>query len=200
MADDRPLARSATDAHGPRPCNATVVLEDLHIRSMTRSARGTTENPGTNVAQKAALNHSILDKGWYVFELALRSAARFTGTVIIKVPAAYTSQTCSRCRNVNPESRESQAVFRCINCGHNEHADINAAKNIMAAGPAVTACGDLGVTRSEKQEPQPGPAGIPTGMWGGGQVLPPADRRGPCGAPHPTVRISLGQVSITSCE
>ncbi|MGI8305519.1 zinc ribbon domain-containing protein [Saccharopolyspora hattusasensis] len=59
------------------------------------------------------------------------------------------------CRAVDPESRESQAVFRCTQCGHTAHADVNAAKNILAAGRAGTACGDLAVRRSVKQEPQP---------------------------------------------
>jgi putative transposase len=143
--------------------NALVVLEDLRTRNMTRSASGTAEEPGRNVAQKSGLNRAILDKGWHKLELALRNAARYTGSEIVKVPAAYTSQTCAVCRAVDPESRESQAVFRCTQCGHTAHADVNAAKNILAAGRAVTACGDLAVRRSVKQEPQPALAlvGIP---------------------------------------
>ncbi|WP_198347470.1 zinc ribbon domain-containing protein [Nocardia terrae] len=43
-------------------------------------------------------------------------------------PAAYTSQTCSRRRGIDPESRESQAAFRCTDCGYPENADVNAAK------------------------------------------------------------------------
>lgn len=124
--------------------NAVVVLEDLKIVNMTASARGSVREPGRNVAQKAGLNRAILDKGWYMFELSLRNAARGTGTRIVKVPAAYTSVTCSRCRSVDPKSRKSQAQFRCTSCGHSENADVNAAKNILAAGLAVTACGDLG--------------------------------------------------------
>jgi putative transposase len=55
-----------------------------------------------------------------------------------------TSQRCSACGHVDPKSRESQAVFRCTHCLHPaEHADVNAAKNILAAGLlAVSACGD----------------------------------------------------------
>jgi putative transposase len=60
----------------------------------------------------------------------------------VKVPAAYTSQRCSACGHVDPKSRESQAVFRCTTCTHHEHADVNAARNILAAGLAVTACED----------------------------------------------------------
>lgn len=139
-----------------------VAIEDLRTRNMTRSAKGTVEAPGSNVKQKAGLNRSILDKGWHKFQLALENVARYTGARIVKVPAAYTSQTCSECHVVDPESRKSQAVFRCTACGHEENADVNAAKNILAAGLAVTACGDLGVTRSVKQEPGENPQGSTT--------------------------------------
>jgi putative transposase len=119
--------------------HGTVVIEDLFTRNMTSSARGTIENPGSQVKQKARLNRSILDKGWHQLELALRNAARYTGCRVVKVPAAYTSQRCSQCRRVDPKNRESQAVFRCVTCGHCENADVNAARNILAAGLAVTA-------------------------------------------------------------
>ncbi|MFI7667572.1 RNA-guided endonuclease InsQ/TnpB family protein [Nocardia sp. NPDC049526] len=131
-----------------------VALEALRTRNMTASARGTVAEPGRNVSQKSGLNRSILQKGWHRFELALANAARYTGTRIVKVPAAYTSLTCSRCRMIDPESRESQAVYRCRSCGYSENADVNAAKNIRnAVGHAVSACGDLGTGRSVKQEP-----------------------------------------------
>ncbi|MGO9158450.1 MAG: zinc ribbon domain-containing protein [Mycobacterium sp.] len=70
------------------------------------------------------------------------------------VPAAYTSQRCSSCGHIAPENRKSQAVFQCVACGATPcNADVNAARNI-AAGRAVTARGDLGVSRSVNREPQ----------------------------------------------
>ncbi|MEV0700169.1 transposase [Saccharopolyspora sp. NPDC050389] len=146
----------AKTAHQLATCNALVVIEDLRTKNMTRSVKGTTEEPGRNVRQKAGLNRAILDKGWHKLQLAVENVARCTGTQLVKIPAAYTSQTCSVCRAVAPESRESQARFRCTWCGHAEHADVNAAKNILAAGRAVTACGDLAAGRSVKQEPAEG--------------------------------------------
>ncbi len=147
---DRRADFCAQVAHRITTSNALVVLEDLPTRNMTRSARGSVEQPGSNVAQKAGLNRSILSKGWHAFELALRNAARTTGSTIVKTPATYTSQRCFVCRSVDPASRESQAVYRCTTCGHSGHADVNAARNILAAGrkeadvlQAVTACGDL---------------------------------------------------------
>ncbi len=150
---DRRKDFTAWTANRIATANALVVLEALRTRDMTASARGTINEPGRNVAQKSGLNRAILDKGWHLFELALRSVARLTGTEVVKVSAAYTSQTCSSCRSVDPRSRESQARFRCTSCGHSENADVNAAKNILAAGLAVTACGDLAIGRFVKQEP-----------------------------------------------
>lgn len=133
--------------------NALVVLEDLKTRNMTASAKGSVEKPGTQIRAKAGLNRAILGKGWHGFEFALASAARYTGTKIVKVNPAYTSQRCSSCKQVTPGSRESQAVFVCKGCGFACHADVNAARNVLAAGLAVSACGDLGIGRSAKQEP-----------------------------------------------
>ncbi len=148
----------AQTAHQLATANAVVVIEDLKTKHMTKSAKGTLEQPGRNVAAKSGLNRAILGKGWHQFALALSSAARYTGTVVVSVPAAYTSQRCSACGHVDPKSRESQAVFRCTACPRPaEHADVNAAKNILAAGLAVIACEDqprpAGRTRSPKQEP-----------------------------------------------
>jgi putative transposase len=129
--------------------NAVVVLENLPTRTMTRRAKAVADpgTPGCYLANgaraKSGLNRAILSKGWFGFERALRSVSRYTGTEVRKVAAAYTSQRCSVCLHVDPKSRESQAVFRCTACTHSEHADVNAAKNILAAGRAdrLNACG-----------------------------------------------------------
>jgi len=129
----------------------TIRVEDLHVRAMTRSARGTRECPGTNVAQKRGLNREIHRQGWGLLVTRLKHKA--LGRLEF-VPAAYTSQRCSACGHVAPENRKSQAVFQCVACGAGPcNADVNAARNI-AAGRAVTARGDLGASRSVKREPQ----------------------------------------------
>ncbi|MEU4644638.1 transposase [Micromonospora sp. NPDC023814] len=133
--------------------HGTVVVEDLRIRNMTASAKGTIERPGRNVRQKAGLNRAILAKGWGGFLLRLEQVARYHGAQVVKIDPAYTSQTCNACTHVARESRESQAVFRCVACGHQDNADVNAAKNILAAGLAVTGRGDLAVGRSVKRQP-----------------------------------------------
>jgi transposase len=127
-----------------------IRVEDLKITNMTRSAKGTRGDPGRNVRQKAGLNRGILRSGWGL--LVRRLEEKAPGRVE-KINPAFTSQRCSACGQVDPKSRESQAVFRCTACGFPCHADINAAKNI-AAGHAVTARGGDGVARPVNREPQ----------------------------------------------
>src|ERR1022692_4342946 len=127
-----------------------IRVENLKVKNMTRSARGTRENPGRNVGQKAGLNRGILRSGWGLLVRRLEDKA--PGRVE-KIRPAFTSQRCSACGQVDRDSRESQAVFRCTACGFACHADVNAAINI-AAGHAVTARGGDGVTRPVNREPQ----------------------------------------------
>lgn len=128
-----------------------IRVEDLKVSAMTRSARGTRECPGSNVAQKRGLNRQIRRQGWGLLVARLKHKA--LGRLEF-VPAAYTSQRCSCCGHVAPENRKSQAVFQCVACETGPcNADLNAARNI-AAGRAVTARGDLGASRSVNREPQ----------------------------------------------
>ena len=126
-----------------------IRVEDLQIGNMTRSARGTPDNPGRNVRAKAGLNRGILGSGWGLLVRRLEDKA--PGRVE-KVRAALTSQRCSACGQADRGSRESQAVFRCTACGFACHADVNAAINI-AAGHAVTARGGDGAARPVNREP-----------------------------------------------
>ena len=127
-----------------------IRVEGLQIKNMTRSAKGTRENPGRNVRQKAGLNRGILRSGWGLLVRRLEDKA--PGRVE-KIKPALTSQRCSACGQVDRDSRESQAVFRCTACGFACNADVNAARNI-AAGHTVTARGGDGVTRPVNREPQ----------------------------------------------
>ncbi len=72
---------------------------------------------------------------------------------MLAVNPAYTSRTCSTCGHEAAENRRSQAAFRCAACGHTMHADHNAARNILAAGHAVLACGAEALASALKQEP-----------------------------------------------
>ncbi|WP_344588263.1 transposase [Actinomadura vinacea] len=139
-----------------------IGVEDLRIGGMTRSAKGTLQHPGRNVAQKAGLNRGILASGWGL--LVERLEHKAPGRVH-RIDPAYTSQRCSACGTTDPQARESQARFRCRSCGFAGNADVNAARNIAhetglglvctAAGPAVAARGRSGLPGRTNREPQP---------------------------------------------
>lgn len=130
-----------------------IRVEDLNIRGMTGSAKGTVDEPGSNVRAKAGLNRGILANAWG--RLVARLEHKAPGRVQ-KINAAYTSQTCSACGHCAPDNRKSQAGFRCTACGVRCNADVNAARNI-AAGRAVTARGALHpIGGAVNREPQPG--------------------------------------------
>ncbi|MGW0195472.1 RNA-guided endonuclease InsQ/TnpB family protein [Nonomuraea sp. NPDC003201] len=136
-----------------------IVVEDLPIANMTKSAKGTVENPGTNVAQKTGLNRSISQEAWgRTVTLLTYKAARYGGA-LHKVPAPGTSLRCSACGFTTPGSRESQAMFVCKNpdCGWSGNADYNAARNTLhlyRMGLAlVPAAGRAVVRRARRVKP-----------------------------------------------
>ena len=126
---------------------SVVYVENLNIKSMTVSAKGTIDNPGKNIKQKAGLNKSILKTNWYKLEQYLNYK-----TNVIKVPAAFTSQRCNKCGHLDKDNRKTQADFKCLACGHRDNADVNAALNILALGNRATGRGDGGGTRSVKRQ------------------------------------------------
>jgi putative transposase len=127
-----------------------IRVEDLNIKGMTRSAKGTRDKPGRNVRAKAGLNREIRRSGWGL--LVRRLEEKAPGRVE-KVKPHFTSQRCWACGYTNAESRESQADFRCVACGYACNADVNAARNI-AAGHAVTARGGFRDAGPMNREPQ----------------------------------------------
>jgi putative transposase len=109
-------------------CDA-LALEALRITNMTRSAKGTTEQPGRNVAQKVGLNRSILDAGWGQFTAILTAKAASAGRRVLLVNPAWTSIDCHTCgaRCTRPR----QDIVVCPACGEHD-ADLNGAHNIAA--------------------------------------------------------------------
>lgn len=124
------ISRNLADRFG------VVVMEDLRITNMTASAKGTIEEPGRNVRQKAGLNRSILNQGWGSFATILGYKLEERGGTLVTVDPAYTSQSCSGRGAVDRESRKNQAVFHCRHCGFRAHADHNAAINILRRNTA----------------------------------------------------------------
>ena len=116
-----------------------TVVEALEVRRMTRSDGNCKRN----------LNRSILEQGypyltykvrwgtlWYLFRTLLRYKLEYCGLRLIEVNPAFTSVTCFACGHCSKSNRDGER-FCCAACGHEDHADANASRNIWAAGQAV---------------------------------------------------------------
>ncbi len=148
------VSTTLTKNHG------VVGVEDLKIKNMTKSARGTKEDPGSNVKAKSGLNRAILDHGWGMFKEMLKYKLEYSGGMLVPIPPRNTSLTCPVCGSVSKENRESQAVFVCKSCGFSHNADWVGAENVRqralkqlglvdasiypAVGHTVEACGGKG--------------------------------------------------------
>ncbi len=124
----------------------TIVIENLKVSNLTKSAKGNVEKYGKNVTAKSRLNREMLAIPKFGFRSMLEYKAKAAGGEVIAVCPAYTSQTCSSCRVVDKLSRQNQSTFLCTACGHQENADINAAKNILIKS------GDIAVPRKAVSE------------------------------------------------
>jgi putative transposase len=125
------LHKTTTDlakSHG------VVVVEDLRIRNLTRSARGTIERPGRNVRAKTGLNRSILGMAWGRIELMLRYKCPEHGGVLMTVDPRNSSIECSRCGHSSSTNRPNHGTFRCVVCRHAANADTNAAQVLLQRG------------------------------------------------------------------
>src|SRR5690606_27217743 len=117
--------------------HAMIACEDLKVANMSKSASGSATQHGRNVKAKSGLNKSILDQGWGMMIDMLEYKQHWRGGLLVRINPQYTSQTCSQCQHITKENRQTQAKFECIQCDHKANADVNAAKNILAAGHAV---------------------------------------------------------------
>ena len=108
-----------------------IALEKLKILNMVKSARGSVEEPGVKVSQKAGLDRSIQDAAWGRFRSMIVYKAEEAGRRVVFVNPKNTSLECFLCDHVSKENRKSQSEFLCVKCGHRDHADLNAAKNIL---------------------------------------------------------------------
>jgi transposase len=122
-----------------------IVVEKLNTPGMVRKpkAKPDPEHPGGFLANgaraKAGLNRAILGSCWGLLAHRAEAKAAASGAAVIYVDPRFTSQQCHVCGHTAPGNRDSQAVFRCQQCGHGDHADVNAARNILARGLAAMA-------------------------------------------------------------
>ena len=140
--------------------NDMVVIEDLHVSGMIRNR---------------TLARAIADCGWGEFRRQLAYKCERYGRELVVIDRWYpSSKTCSACGHLLMELSLSTRHWTCPSCGTRHDRDINAAKNILAAGLAVArgfpgdACGadvrhsgSSRVRSAVKQEPRPVTAGIP---------------------------------------
>lgn len=108
-----------------------IALEDLNIRNMTASARGTMDDPGTNVRAKSGLNRAILNIGWGEFARQIDYKTKRHAGKVVTLPPQYTSQRCSECGHIDATNRVTRSLFTCGKCGARHHADTNAAENLL---------------------------------------------------------------------
>jgi transposase len=122
-----------------------IVFEKLNIQGMSSAPKPKPDpgRPGTFLSNraraKAGLNKGILTSAWGTLARRAQQKAEASGCTVAYVDPRFTSQQCRACGHTAPENRDSQAVFRCVKCGHEDHADANAAKNILARGLAEQA-------------------------------------------------------------
>ena len=127
-------SRTVVNAHD------VIVLEDLKLKNMTRSAKGNAERPGRNVKAKSGLNRALLDAGFGILGTLIREKAEHAARRVISVDPRYSSQECSRCGHIAASNRV-RSRFRCGRCCYRCDADINAARVILARGMAQLAPG-----------------------------------------------------------
>ena len=127
-----------------------IVLEDLDVQAMRRSARGTKEKPGRCVKAKAGLNRKMAQ---FSCMGMVERFLQYKAMDIIRVPARNTSRTCAQCGHTEKDNRRTQAHFQCLACGHTDNADANAARNILNLGLEKLLAGGAPVTgRGEDNE------------------------------------------------
>ena len=107
--------------------NQTVVIEDLAVRNMVRNR---------------SLARAIHDASWSELRRQLEYKADWYGRTVIAIDRFYpSSKTCSACGRITSSMPLNVRSWTCP-CGATHDRDVNAAKNILAAGLAVSACGD----------------------------------------------------------
>jgi transposase len=121
------------------------VFEKLNTLGMTRKPRRKPDPDSAGAflpnraRAKAGLSKGILTSAWGSLASRAEQKAAASGCTVTYVDPRFTSQQCRACGHTEQGNRDSQAVFRCLRCGHQDHADTNAARNILARGLASAA-------------------------------------------------------------
>ena len=119
--------------------HAIVYVEDLKVSNMSKSAKGSVEQPSRNVKQKSGLNRAILDQSWSEFKRQLDYKLLWNGGHLIAVPPQNTSRCCPACSYTSKDNRQTQENFECVECGYQNNADVVGAINVLKRGQELLA-------------------------------------------------------------
>ena len=117
--------------------NQTIVIEDLAVQNMSRRSK-------SGVSHKKGLNRAIRDASWSELRSQLEYKAAWYGRNVVVLSQWFpSSQLCSVCgQQTGPRGDLAMRSWKCSACDAAHDRDVNAAKNILAAGLAVSVCGD----------------------------------------------------------
>ncbi len=108
--------------------NQVICIESLSVKNMVKNH---------------SLASSISDVGWSEFTRQLEYKAAWYGRTLIKIDKWYpSSKRCHCCEHVLDTLTLDERFWMCPQCKAFHDRDINAAKNVLAAGLAVSACGE----------------------------------------------------------
>ena len=117
--------------------NQVIVLEDLKVKNMLKNRK---------------LSRAIGEQGWYQFRSFLEYKCNWYGRELIIISQWYpSSKTCSSCGSIQLKMSLSVREWTCPDCGSVHDRDVNAAKNILAVGTTVSACGDSVRPKTHKE-------------------------------------------------
>lgn len=113
--------------------NQTIILEDLAVQNLSRSATGSVNRPGRRVSQKSGLNRAIMDSAWGEFRELIEYKAHWYGRDLVVADRFFpSSKVCSECGHLSDKMPLSVREWECPDCQHRHDRDVNAAKNLVA--------------------------------------------------------------------
>ncbi len=113
-----------------------IYIEDLQVANMSKSAKGTAEQHGNNVAAKSGLNRAILDQSWFEFRRQLDYKTQWQGGFGCRSAAKQQSDLPLLWSYLKRKSPNA-STFECVECGYTENADVVGAMNVLARGRAI---------------------------------------------------------------
>lgn len=142
-----------------------IFVEDLNIAGMIRRCKVKKDASGrflpNGQSAKKELNRAIADCAWGDLTQKIEYTAGKLGKVFVRIDPKHTSQECSVCHHVDAASRDREK-FICTNCGHIDHADKQAARNIKTRGVEAYS---LTIKKVRRDSPKPLKEAVQLSLW-----------------------------------